>query len=42
MQVAAITGVSKAGIAYQWFSGEGKIKHVASVSWEAIQRAIVF
>ena len=42
MPVAAITGISNAGIAYQWFSENGKIKHVSEITWGAVQYATVF
>ena len=42
MPIAAVTGISATGVAYQWFSEKGKTKHIGELSWGAVECATVF
>ena len=42
MPVAAITGISNAGISYRWFSQNGENKHIGNIAWETVKRVTVF
>jgi hypothetical protein len=42
MLLAAITAISQDGIAFQWFTEKGKIKHVGELPWKAVKSATVF
>ena len=42
MPIAAITGISMAGLAYQWYSDKGKTNHIGEFPWGAVECATVF